>query len=59
LRKTTALRCLTGMNHPDEGRILLDGTDVTDVPPISGNWNGLSNFALFPHMTVADNVNFP
>ena len=58
--KTTALRCLTGMNHPDEGRILLDGTDVTDVPTHQRELGMVfQNFALFPHMTVADNVSFP
>ena len=58
--KTTALRCLTGMNRPDEGRILLDGTDVTDVPTHQRELGMVfQNFALFPHMTVADNVSFP
>src|SRR5512143_77870 len=58
--KTTALRCLTGMNHPDEGRIFLDGTDVTDVPTHQRELGMVfQNFALFPHMTVADNVGFP
>ena len=58
--KTTALRCLTGTNHPDEGRILLDGKDVTDVPTHQRELGMVfQNFALFPHMTVADNVGFP
>jgi spermidine/putrescine ABC transporter ATP-binding subunit len=58
--KTTALRCLTGMNHPDEGWIFLDGTDVTDVPTHQRELGMVfQNFALFPHMTVADNVGFP
>jgi spermidine/putrescine ABC transporter ATP-binding subunit len=58
--KTTALRCLTGMNHPDDGRIFLDGTDVTDVPTHQRELGMVfQNFALFPHMTVADNVGFP
>jgi spermidine/putrescine ABC transporter ATP-binding subunit len=58
--KTTALRCLTGMNHPDEGRIFLDGADVTDVPTHQRELGMVfQNFALFPHMTVADNVGFP
>ena len=58
--KTTALRCLTGMNHPDEGRIFLDGTDVTHVPTHQRELGMVfQNFALFPHMTVADNVGFP
>jgi spermidine/putrescine ABC transporter ATP-binding subunit len=58
--KTTALRCLTGMNRPDEGRIFLEGKDVTDVPTHQRELGMVfQNFALFPHMTVADNVGFP
>jgi spermidine/putrescine ABC transporter ATP-binding subunit len=58
--KTTALRCLTGMNRPDEGRIYLDGKDVTDIPTHQRELGMVfQNFALFPHMTVADNVGFP
>jgi spermidine/putrescine ABC transporter ATP-binding subunit len=58
--KTTALRCLTGTNHPDEGRIFLDGKEVTDVPTHQRELGMVfQNFALFPHMTVADNVGFP
>ena len=58
--KTTALRCLTGMNRPDDGRIFLDGQDVTDVPTHQRELGMVfQNFALFPHMTVADNVGFP
>jgi spermidine/putrescine ABC transporter ATP-binding subunit len=58
--KTTALRCLTGTNRPDGGRIFLDGKDVTDVPTHLRELGMVfQNFALFPHMTVADNVGFP
>ena len=58
--KTTALRCLTGYIRPDEGRILLDGKDVTDVPTHQRELGMVfQNFALFPHMTVQDNVAFP
>src|SRR5512147_1947854 len=58
--KTTSLRCLTGTNRPDEGRIFLDGKDVTDVPTHQRELGMVfQNFALFPHMTVADNVGFP
>src|SRR5512139_4153466 len=58
--KTTALRCLTGMNHPDGGRIFLDGTDVTDLPTYQRELGMVfQNFALFPHMSVWDNVAFP
>ena len=58
--KTTALRCLTGYIRPDEGRILLDSKDVTDVPTHQRELGMVfQNFALFPHMTVQDNVAFP
>jgi spermidine/putrescine ABC transporter ATP-binding subunit len=58
--KTTALRCLTGYVRPDEGRILLDGKDVTEVPTHQRELGMVfQNFALFPHMTVQDNVGFP
>jgi ABC-type Fe3+/spermidine/putrescine transport system ATPase subunit len=58
--KTTALRCLTGTIQPDEGQILLDGKDVTHVPTHQRELGMVfQNFALFPHMTVQDNVGFP
>ncbi len=58
--KTTALRCLTGYAHPDEGRIFLDGRDVTDLATHQRELGMVfQNFALFPHMTVQANVEFP
>lgn len=58
--KTTALRCITGHNIPDEGRVFIDGEDVTDVPTYKRELGMVfQNFALFPHMTVFDNVGFP
>jgi len=58
--KTTALRCITGHNTPDEGRIFIDGEDVTDVPTHKRELGMVfQNFALFPHMTVFENVEFP
>ena len=58
--KTTALRCLTGYIRPDEGRIFLDGKEVTHVPTHQRELGMVfQNFALFPHMTVQDNVAFP
>src|SRR5512136_1302948 len=58
--KTTALRCLTGYIRPDEGQIFLDGKDVTHVPTHQRELGMVfQNFALFPHMTVQDNVGFP
>ena len=58
--KTTALRTLTGHVRPDEGRVLLDGRDVTDAPTHQRELGMVfQNFALFPHMTVQENVGFP
>jgi ABC-type Fe3+/spermidine/putrescine transport system ATPase subunit len=58
--KTTALRCITGHNIPDGGEVWIDGQNVTDVPTHRRELGMVfQNFALFPHMTVADNVGFP
>jgi ABC-type Fe3+/spermidine/putrescine transport system ATPase subunit len=58
--KTTAMRCITGHQRPDEGRVLIDGQDVTDLPTYKRDLGMVfQNFALFPHMTVHDNVDFP
>ncbi len=58
--KTTAMRCITGHQRPDEGRVLIDGQDVTEVPTHKRELGMVfQNFALFPHMTVAQNVDFP
>jgi putative spermidine/putrescine transport system ATP-binding protein len=55
--KTTCLRLIAGFDHPDQGRILLEGDDVTDVPPYDRNVNTVfQDYALFPHMSVAENV---
>jgi putative spermidine/putrescine transport system ATP-binding protein len=55
--KTTCLRLVAGFDRPDSGRILLDGQDVTDIPPYDRNLNTVfQDYALFPHMTVAENV---
>jgi spermidine/putrescine transport system ATP-binding protein len=57
--KTTTLRMIAGFEIPDEGRILLRGADVTDVPPNQRNVNTVfQHYALFPHMSVSDNVSF-
>ena len=57
--KTTTLRMIAGFEEPDEGRVLLDGEDVTYVSPKKRNVNMVfQDYALFPHMTVADNVGF-
>lgn len=57
--KTTLLRLIAGFEMPDEGRILLDGQDITDLPPNRRSVNTVfQNYALFPHMTVYDNIAF-
>ncbi len=57
--KTTTLRMIAGFELPSAGRILLDGKDVSRVPPYRRNVNTVfQHYALFPHMTVADNVAF-
>jgi len=55
--KTTCLRLIAGFDRPDSGRILLEGIDVTDVPPYDRNLNTVfQDYALFPHLTVEENV---
>jgi len=55
--KTTLLRMLAGFEHPSEGRILIDGQDMTGVPPYERPVNMMfQHYALFPHMSVAGNV---
>jgi spermidine/putrescine transport system ATP-binding protein len=57
--KTTTLRMIAGFVAPDEGRVLLQGDDVTTVPPNKRPVNMVfQQYALFPHMTVYDNVAF-
>ncbi len=55
--KSTLLRMLAGFEQPSEGRILIDGQDMTGVPPYERPVNMMfQSYALFPHMSVADNV---
>jgi putative spermidine/putrescine transport system ATP-binding protein len=57
--KTTLLRVIAGFERPDSGRIELAGADVTRVPPYSRNVNTVfQDYALFPHMTVAQNIGY-
>ena len=57
--KTTTLRILGGFETPDSGRVLFDGKDITNLPPNERNLNTVfQSYALFPHMTVGDNVAF-
>jgi putative spermidine/putrescine transport system ATP-binding protein len=55
--KTTTLRMIAGFERPTEGRILLHGVDVTTEPPFNRDVNTVfQDYALFPHMSVGDNV---
>jgi spermidine/putrescine transport system ATP-binding protein len=57
--KTTTLRLVAGFEQPTAGKVLLDGTDVTAVPPHRRNVNTVfQSYALFPFLTVFDNVAF-
>lgn len=57
--KTTLLRMAAGFEKPDEGRVLLDGRDITDLPPEQRPVNTVfQNYALFPHLTIRDNIAF-
>jgi spermidine/putrescine ABC transporter ATP-binding subunit len=55
--KTTLLRMLAGLEVPTEGQVLIDGQDMGDIPPNKRAVNMVfQSYAVFPHMTVADNV---
>ncbi len=55
--KSTLLRMMAGLETPSSGRILLDGEDITDLPPHSRPVNMMfQSYALFPHMSVEDNI---
>ena len=57
--KTTTLRILGGFVMPDQGRVMFDGQDITRLAPNKRNLNTVfQKYALFPHMTVADNIAF-
>jgi spermidine/putrescine transport system ATP-binding protein len=58
--KTTLLRMIAGFDLPDEGSIVLDGVDLRDTPPERRPIHTVfQSYALFPHMTVAQNIAFP
>ncbi len=57
--KTTTLRLIAGFERPDEGVVLLDGEDVSGRPPYKRNVNTVfQSYALFPHLTVLENVGY-
>ena len=57
--KTTLLRIAAGLETPDSGRVVLNGQDITDLPPNKRPVNTVfQNYALFPHLSVWDNIAF-
>ena len=57
--KTTTLRVIAGFERPDEGTVELRGEDVSELPPYARNVNTVfQDYALFPHMTVQENVEY-
>jgi len=57
--KTTTLRVIAGFERPDAGRVTLGGADITQQPPYARDVNTVfQDYALFPHMTVAENVGY-
>ncbi len=57
--KTTTLRILGGFEHPDSGRVIFDGADITDLSPNKRQLNTVfQKYALFSHMNIADNIAF-
>ena len=57
--KTTTLRMIAGYERPDAGRVRLDGVDITAEPPQKRNFGMVfQHYALFPHLTVGENVGF-
>jgi len=57
--KTTLLRIMAGLDTPDDGKVVIDGADVTRTPAYRRPVNMMfQSYALFPHMTVEDNVAF-
>ncbi|MBN2283600.1 MAG: ABC transporter ATP-binding protein [Deltaproteobacteria bacterium] len=57
--KTTLLRILAGFERPDSGRVILNGEDITSLPPNRRKVNTIfQSYALFPHLTVRENIAF-
>ncbi|RJF89891.1 ABC transporter ATP-binding protein [Oleomonas cavernae] len=58
--KTTMLRLVAGLDRPDEGRILINGADVTRAPPAARDITFVfQQYSLYPHLTVYENLAFP
>ncbi len=58
--KSTLLRVIAGLETPSEGRVFINGLDVTNTPPGDRNIAMVfQNYAIYPHMTVFDNIAFP
>jgi multiple sugar transport system ATP-binding protein len=57
--KTTAMRMIAGLEEVTSGTILIDGVNVTDLPPRKRNVSMIfQNYAVWPHMTVFDNIGY-
>ena len=57
--KTTLLRIIAGLETADEGQVIIDGRDCTSLPPSKRNFGIVfQSYALFPHMTVEQNILF-
>ena len=57
--KTTTLRIIGGFETPDKGQVLFDGKDITALPPNERDLNTVfQKYALFPHMSIAENIAF-
>ena len=57
--KTTTLRIIGGFESPDTGKVIFDGKDITNLPPNHRQLNTVfQKYALFPHMTIAENIAF-
>jgi len=55
--KTTSLRMIAGFEQPDEGELLIGGSDAVGIPPYRRDVNTVfQQYALFPHMSILDNV---
>ena len=58
--KTTTMRMIAGLEEVTDGAVLIDDVDVTDMPPRKRNVSMVfQNYAVWPHMTVYDNIAYP